>query len=304
MRDRPDDLIAGIIVAILLILTIDITPDSVLRPILGIFFLLVTPGYVALAAIFPGRDGPDTIERIALTFGLSISIFAIVGLTIYYAFSGVTLESIEFALAGLVIVTAFIAWERRTNLPEDERYVINVEINASIKGMPFIDRLLVVGIVVTAAFSLVMLYFILSPTNTTLYNSEIGLLGPTGQTAGYPWNLTLGQATNLNVSVHSKEVADTAYSLVILLQPENLAGPGITHWDSGDPFNGLKKIDSGLAMAFNFTLAPDQYMNSTFDFSVNQSGTYKLRFMLFYEGQDVNGIPPYEGYIWVNVKGP
>ena len=304
MRDRPDDLIAGIIVAILLILIIDVAPDSVLRPILGIFFLLITPGYVATAAIFPGKDGPDTIERIALTFGLSISIFALVGLTIYYSLSGITLESIEFALAGLVIATAFIAWERRSRLPEDERYVINVEINASIKGMPFVDRLLVVGIAVAAALCLVMLYYVLSPTNTALYNSEIGLLGPTGQTAGYPWNLTTDQATNVNVSVHSKEVADTAYSLVILLQPENMTGNNITHWLIGDPFNGRQEMEGGVAMAYNFTLAPGKYMNSTFDFSVIQNGTFKLRFMLFYEGQDVNGIPPYEGYIWVNIKTP
>lgn len=304
MRDRPDDLIVGIFVAILLILVIDVAPDSVIRPILGIFFLLVIPGYMTLAAIFPGKSGPDTIERIALTFGLSISIFALVGLTIYYTFGGINLETIEFAMAGFVIAVAFIAWQRRTNLPEDERYVINIEINASVKGMPFVDRLLVVGIVIAAAMSLTMMYFVLSPTNTAHYNSEIGLLGPTGQTAGYPWNLTLGQATNVNVSVHSKEVANTAYSLVILLQPENITGTGITHWKSGDPFNGVQNMDSGLAMASNFTLAPGAYMNSSFDFSVNQSGTFKLRFMLFYEGQDIASTPPYEGYIWVNIKSP
>jgi len=302
MRSRPDDLIIAIVASMLLILVIDLVPDSPVRALVGLFFLLFLPGYVSMAALFPQKGGMDAIERIALSMGGSVAIFSLIGLAEYYAFLGLELDTIEFTLAGFVVVVAFVAWRRRTRLPEDERFAIDLEIELGIKGMALVDRLLVVGIVVAAAASLVMLSIVLSPPTGAQSFSEIGLLGPEGNIGGYPYNMTVDQNSSVIVSVGSHETSGRNYSLVILLQKQNATGANITHWRDGDPFNGTQPYDGGLAMAYNFTLEPSEYVNSTFDFSVSQNGTYKLRFMLFYEGEDIYGQPSLEGWIWVNVK--
>ena len=301
MRNRPDDLIVAVASSILLILVIDLVPDSPVRSIIGLFFLLVLPGYVSVAALFPSRGGIDAIERIGLSLGLSIAIFPLIGLGEYYVFSALEFEKLEFALAGFVIIVAFVAWQRRMNLPEDERFVIDLELNLTVRGMAFVDRLLLIGIVIVAAASLIMLSVILAAPKSEEAFSEIGLLGPTGDIGGYPLNLALNQTGTVSVSVGSHEDAEMRYSLVILLQHENATGANITHWNDGNPFDGVQSLDGGLGMAYNFTLKPSEYMNSTYDFSVAQNGTYKLRFMLFYEGQDFLGEPSREGWIWVNI---
>jgi uncharacterized membrane protein len=301
MRSRPDDLVVVIATSILLILIIEVVPDSPVRSIIGLFFILFLPGYVTIAALYPEKGGIDAVERIALSLGVSIAIFALMGLGEYYAFSGINLETIEFTQAGFVVIFAFIAWQRRMRLPEDERFAIDLETNLSMKGMPLVDRLLVVGIAITTA-ALIVLSMMISPPTMEQPYSEIGLLGPEGAIGGYPHNLTVDQQSVLNVSVGSHENASRDYSLVILLQSENATGTNITHWRNGNPFNGTQSLEGGLAMAYNFTLQPSEYMNSTFDFSVAQNGTYKLRFMLFYDGADVYGQPSLEAWVWVNIR--
>ncbi len=43
-----------------------------LRAILGLFFLLFLPGYILCWVIFPNGSEIDTVERLGLSFGLSI----------------------------------------------------------------------------------------------------------------------------------------------------------------------------------------------------------------------------------------
>ena len=65
------------IITILLVLTVifvlvppfNATP---IRTIFGIPMVLFLPGYALIAALFPGKKDLDGIERLALSFGLSI----------------------------------------------------------------------------------------------------------------------------------------------------------------------------------------------------------------------------------------
>ncbi len=46
-----------------------------LRVIFGLPFVLFLPGYALIAALFPGKGDLDGIERVALSFGLSIAVY-------------------------------------------------------------------------------------------------------------------------------------------------------------------------------------------------------------------------------------
>ena len=302
MRGRPDDLIVAVVTSILLILIIELAPDSPIRTLIGLFFLLMLPGYVSVSAFFPHKGGVDAVERIALSLGLGIAVYSLLGLALYYIFSGIYLDMLEFTLVGFVVVVAFIAWERRMRLPEDERFGIDIDINLSRKSLDWADRILVVGIVIVASISLIMLSLTLATPIKRDYFTEIGLLGATGMIGGYPMNLTADEDGALNVSVGSHEGVEKDYSLIVLLQPENNTGSNITHWRSGDPFADVQPLEGGMAMAYNFTLQPSEYLNQTLHFSAAQNGTYKLRFMLFFEGQDLSGRPYREAWLWINIK--
>jgi len=85
MRIRlQNELLLVNILAILLITIIAFFPSNVLRIILGLPFMLFFPGYTLIAALFPKRNALDSIERVALSFGLSIAVVSLVGLILNY----------------------------------------------------------------------------------------------------------------------------------------------------------------------------------------------------------------------------
>ena len=46
---------------------------------LGLLMVLFVPGYALIAALFPRKDDLDGIERLALSFGLSIAVVPLIG---------------------------------------------------------------------------------------------------------------------------------------------------------------------------------------------------------------------------------
>ena len=58
--------------------------DDTLRIIIGLPFILFIPGYILVFALFPTKKSVDIIERIALSFGLSIAIVPLIGLGLNY----------------------------------------------------------------------------------------------------------------------------------------------------------------------------------------------------------------------------
>jgi uncharacterized membrane protein len=61
-------------------------------------FILFIPGYLLIAALFPGGEDLDWIERIALSFGLSIAVVPLIGLALNYTPWGIRLDPIVTAL--------------------------------------------------------------------------------------------------------------------------------------------------------------------------------------------------------------
>ena len=99
-----------------LVAAITFFPSNVLRIILGIPFLLFFPGYTLVGALFPKREAMDGIQRMALSFGLSIAVVPLIGLILNYTPLGIRLESILFSVTSFIIMTSVIAWFRRRRL--------------------------------------------------------------------------------------------------------------------------------------------------------------------------------------------
>ena len=108
--------IATMTVAIVFTVPEDFYPWSYLRNALGIIFVLWLPGYTFIKALFPVRvpiktstENLDTIERIALSLGMSIALVPIVGLLLYYTPWGIRLTPVVLSLLALSLVFATAA---------------------------------------------------------------------------------------------------------------------------------------------------------------------------------------------------
>ena len=100
-----------------------------LRIALGLLFVLFFPGYTLLSALFPKRDDLDGIERIALSFGLSIAIVPLIGLILNYTPWGIRLYPILISITLFILIASGIAWYRQRRLAPAQRFgvVMNID---------------------------------------------------------------------------------------------------------------------------------------------------------------------------------
>ncbi|MCK4736007.1 MAG: DUF1616 domain-containing protein [Methanophagales archaeon] len=97
---------------------------SPIRIILGLPLVLFLPGYSLIAALFPRKDDLDGIERVALSFGLSIALTPLLGLALNYTPFGIRLSPVLIVLSVFTISLAMGAYVRRSRIPEEDRFII------------------------------------------------------------------------------------------------------------------------------------------------------------------------------------
>ena len=114
------DLVLVNLLSALLITVIALFPDSPVRIILGLPFILFFPGYVLICALFPGKNDLDIIERLALSMGLSIAITSLIGLALNYTPFGVRLYLVTISLFSFMLLTSAVAIYRRRTFTQKE----------------------------------------------------------------------------------------------------------------------------------------------------------------------------------------
>ena len=112
-------------VACATVLTVFLVPEDsfplvYVRYVLGATFVLWLPGYSFIKALFPKERKPepettanlDTVERVALSIGLSLALVPLVGLLLNYTPWGIRLTPIVLSLLFLTAILATIAVAR------------------------------------------------------------------------------------------------------------------------------------------------------------------------------------------------
>lgn len=207
-------IIIGIsITLILLITTVDIHPP---REALGLPFVLFLPGYSLLTVLFPGRDVLDGIERVVLSFGLSITMIPLIGLLLYYTPWGIQLYPIIIFLNLFVLVMSVLGWYRRNELPEEKRLVIKLKISLlQWKEMKKLDRALTVLLVASILFSVGTLAYVVTTPQIGDKFTEFYILGPGGKAEGYPRELKAGQEGSVILGAVNHEFGPEEYRVEI-----------------------------------------------------------------------------------------
>ena len=123
----PKDLALVILFTLLCIPFVLLPPlneISAIRIILGLPLVLFLPGYALIAVLFPRKDDLDAIERIALSFGLSIAITPLLGLALNYTPFGIRSSPVLILLSVFTISLAICAFIRRGMTPEEDRFSV------------------------------------------------------------------------------------------------------------------------------------------------------------------------------------
>ncbi|MCK9150746.1 DUF1616 domain-containing protein [Methanobacterium alcaliphilum] len=198
-----------------------------LREIFGLLFVLFIPGYVLTAALFPKKSSVDGIERLALSFGLSLAISPLIGGILYFTKSSVEFTSLILPLTALTIILCVIVLVRRRRLDEDERYAPNLSpyfhsIKASFQQESRLDKILSIVLIICLILAVAStVYIIVKPKEGEKF-TEFYILGPGGKASDYPTNLTVGQNGSVILGVVNHEYANISYRYLVSLNGTNI----------------------------------------------------------------------------------
>lgn len=101
-------LVAAITTTLVFTISEDNYPLVYARYIFGAIFVLWMPGYSFIKAFFPTRE-IDTIERVALSIGISVALVPIAGILLSFTAFGVKIAPVTIILSALTVTFATIA---------------------------------------------------------------------------------------------------------------------------------------------------------------------------------------------------
>jgi uncharacterized membrane protein len=303
------DLVFVAIWAVLSVLSVylPVLNESFLRVVLTLPMILFIPGYVLIAALFPGKGDLDGIERLALSFGLSISVVPLIGLVLNYTPWGIRLDPI---ITSLIIFTAamlIIAQYRRSLLPQEERFAVPFRsMVAEARGEFFepgqsrLDRALsVILIIAIAAAVITTAYVIVVPKEGEKF-TEFYILGPGGKAADYPTRFPAGENQTVIIGIGNHEYRTVTYTVETILLDMTF-DPGT----NTSNITAFQPIDS-----FTATLAHNETQEFPYTFTVYSTAYNRLQFLLFNEtvpsgaitGQDRINASYRDLHLWINVQ--
>jgi uncharacterized membrane protein len=210
----PNSLILINILTLTFTLVAAFLPQNPLRIILALPFMLFFPGYVVTVALFPKKESVNSLERMALSFGLSIMVTILIGLAMNYTPWGISVYPILVSLGLFIMVVSgagYYIWRRlpltkgislspRVALPQW------TSLSRLDKTLSVTLILLLVGMIGVLCYG----YLVVIPKGGEQY-TEFFVVSPYNGTNDYHGDLTVGQETIIVLGVANHEGQETDY---------------------------------------------------------------------------------------------
>ncbi len=250
------------LLVILLIAAITLFSSDLLRIILGLPFVLFFSGYVLVLALLPKKEGTGGIERLALSFGLSIVVVPFIGLILNYTPWGITVESMLYSIASFIFVMSIITWVRGKKLGEQERFDIGFQLRVPGWDGGIWDKTLSVILVVSILGSLGMMGYVIATPKVGERFTEFYILGMDGKATDYPQEVVAGEEEKVIVGIVNREHETMSYWIVVRIEEA--------------------KVNEIIPVA----LEHDEKWEEIVSFSLSEPGeAQKVEFLLYKQGQ-------------------
>jgi len=213
--DNKKILLAIVVFTLLLFVLIAFTAGAA-RIALGLLFILFFPGYVLLSALFPRRVDLGGMERMALSFGLSIAVVPLIGLILNYTPWGIRLYPILISITVFVFVTSAMAYYRIHKLSASDRFGVVFKFNLpQWVGVSRPNKALSISLVIAIAAALGCLGYVVATPKQGEKFTEFYILNIEGKAEDYPKQVILGNPVNIIVGIVNHEHEPTSYSVYV-----------------------------------------------------------------------------------------
>jgi uncharacterized membrane protein len=297
------------IVAAVCAVFIPVISDTPLRLLFGLPLVLFIPGYLVIAALFPGKGDIDTLERIALSLGLSIAIVPLIGLALNYTPWGIRLDPVILSLALFSLGCAVLAHLRRAALPAGERYVppFRETIRAAradlfSPGSTRLDRILSVLLVIAIAAAVAATLWVIAVPREGERFTEFFILGGKGMAGDYPERIVAGRSNPMYIGIGNHEYRAVNYTVETwLLDME------FNRTLNSSRIRSMERLDR-IAVP----LGHNETTRLPYSFTAPGTGYNRIEFLLFNEtvpGEGVSGMDRVNRayrdlHLWLTVYPP
>lgn len=332
VRRLPSDLVAVVAVVLLtnLVTLMPVVRETPLSIPFGLVFLLFVPGYALIAALFPeagkrstGSDsvdatadeiehlsaetgassGIDGLERIALSFGLSIAISSLLGLGMNFTPWGIRPVPVLVAISAFTLLSVVVAIRRRLALPATERFRARYNelladardglLQPASRGELFVNILLTMGVVIAVSS---VGWAMVAPQEGESFTEFYLLNEAEGEALvaeDYPTEYSIGEQRKLVVGISNQEHQRVEYQVLVRLQEVRFAN------------NSTTVLRSERLSTFQRTLSHNETWHQRHTVTPTFTGTQlRLQYLLYRE--DVPSEPSAtsayrETHLWINV---
>ena len=307
--DVPGDLIAvaAATAVTLACVYIPVLNESFLRILFGVAMVLFIPGYALIAALFPAKGDLDGIERVALSFGLSIAVVPLIGLALNYTPWGIRLDPILASLTLFTLAMTAAAWYRRLLLPAADRFTVPARAMLAAArlelfdpGASRLDRGLSAVLLVAIVAALATTAYVIAVPKEGEHFTEFYILGPGGKAADYPTNFPAGSTQSLIVGIGNHEYREIPYTVEVLALNQTFDTATNT-----STVHAVEPLDR-----FVVTVPHNGTQELAWNFSVPSPGYNRIEFLLFNEtvpeaavtGEERINASYRDLHLWVRVR--
>ena len=218
MKVNNQKILIAIVIITLLLFPIVALTTGPLRIALGLIFVIFFPGYTLLSALFPRQDDLGGVERLALSFGISMAVVPLIGLILNYTPWGISLYPVLISITIFIIVTSATGWYRQQRLTETNYFSITFKANLpDWVSVSKVDKGLSISLLIAIAIAIGYLGYVVATPKQSEKFTEFYILGLEGKAEDYPRKLTLGDSAEIIIGVVNHEYKPTSYRVEITI---------------------------------------------------------------------------------------
>jgi uncharacterized membrane protein len=253
--------------------------------------MVLFPGYSLIATLFPETKSIDTIERLALSLGLSIAVVALIGFGLNYTPFGIRLDPILWSLIVFNSVLCVVGISRRNAstepfLPFSPGKVL-VWSKGGLQGRGRSEKVIAAIVAIAVLSSVLALAYAVAVPRQAEPFTDFYVLGAGGSAADYPHNITVNESASVLVGIANHEHHTVNYTLEVWLANETFS-------DNVTVVSNLYFLDGYSIVLDNVPATTDgnwtKEWQEPYNFSFPVAGSYKIWFLLQVDGVAFPGV--------------
>jgi uncharacterized membrane protein len=281
--------------------------ESPLRIVFALPVVLFIPGYALIAALFPGKEEIDTLERTALSFGLSIAVVPLIGLALNYTPWGIRLDPIVLSLILFTVIMVLVAHYRRALLTQEEQFTLPVgewyheaKTELFAEDQSSLDRALSYILIIAIVAAVITTVYVIVVPKEGEHFTEFYILGDGGMAADYPDRFTVGTPQPVIIGVGNHEYVPVNYIIETWAMNQT--------WIAEE--NRSEIYSMGLLDRIPVEVLHNETVEIPYNFTVTDDETNRIQFLLFMDtvpDESVTGAKRVNAsyrdlHLWVDVR--